>query len=79
MRDYIAWLNGTSVARGTESQVRDAAKKLAASERWQQTVTGRGRDTVLRITRGPKQLFVSSVILYHGKENCNHARPSGRS
>src|SRR6266849_5851790 len=55
---YIAWLNGCSVARGTEAEVRAAALNIFKTERWQDTVTARGKSTVLRITRGARQVQV---------------------
>ena len=60
---YIAWLNGASVARGPLDQVRRAAIAIFNTERWQETVTTHGKPTVLRITRGARQIEVSSEQL----------------
>src|SRR5216684_5628922 len=63
MSYYIAWLNGTSVARGTEEDVRDKAVRIFNSARWQETVTARGKATELRITKGMRQTLVTSEPL----------------
>ena len=55
MKDYIAWLNGASVARGTLAQVRAKAIEIFKSEGH--------KETILRITRGSGQYFVSSEVL----------------
>jgi len=59
MKTYIAWLNGTSVARGTEQEVRDKAIAIFNSDSWQQWGARTGRPTYLRITRGARQTEVS--------------------
>ncbi len=60
MRDYIAWLNGHSVARGTLSAVESKAREIAATPAFKEFG---GNPVVLRITRGARQLFVKSIIL----------------
>ncbi len=61
MRDYVAWLNGQSVARGTLSHVDAEARKIAATPAYQEWEGPKG--ITLRITRGAEQLFVKSIIL----------------
>ena len=61
MNDYIAWLNGTSVQRGTLAQVERVAREIAATPRWKEY--HEGQPTTLRITRGARQMFVKSIIL----------------
>ncbi|SRR5216683_8093907 len=60
---YIAWLNGCSVARGTEADVRAKAIAIFNTPLWQQTVTKHGKPTELRITSGARQTLVSSETL----------------
>ena len=62
MKDYIAWLNGCSVMRGTLKQVRAHAIEIYKSDLWQ--ARNGDKETKLRITRGPRQLFVSSEVLH---------------
>ncbi len=59
MRDYVAWLNGTSVARGTLKEVDAKARRIADSSLWKEFHVS----TTLKVTRGTRQLFVSSVRL----------------
>jgi len=59
MKDYIAWLNGTSVAVGTLTQVENKAREIAATERWKEY----NLKTTIRITRGARQVFVKSFEL----------------
>ena len=59
MSDYIAWLNGASVARGTLAHVERVAREIAATPRWLEY----NPTTTLRITRGARQLFVKSIVL----------------
>lgn len=66
MTDYIAWLgyegeSGMSVKRGTLAQVENEARRIAATKNWQEWANG--RKTVLRVTRGARQMFVKSIIL----------------
>lgn len=56
---YIAWLNGTSVATGSISEVEAKAREIAASDQWQQHNSA----TTLKITTYGKQQFVKSVVL----------------
>lgn len=63
MKTYIAWLNGTSVARGTEQEVRAKAIEIFNSDSWQQWGVRTGRATELRITKGARQSLVSSERL----------------
>ena len=65
MNDYIAWLNETSVARGTLAHVERIAREIAATPRWQEAESHRG-PTTMRITRGARQMFVKSVVLTNG-------------
>ncbi len=60
MKDYVAWLNGTSVASGTLAEVERKAKEIFKSALWQEN---EGTTATLRITRTAKQLFVTSKIL----------------
>ena len=59
MKYYIAWLNGTSVARGTLADVEAKAREIAATPRWRAWHA----TTTLRITRGARQLLVKSIII----------------
>lgn len=67
MKDYIAWLNGCSVARGTLAQVEAKAREIFATPRWQEHHAD--KPTVLRITRGARQSFVKSVELTPGGQS----------
>jgi len=60
VRDYTAWLNGHSVATGTLSQVERKAQEVASTPLWIMNE----KEAILRITRGHKQLFVKSVVLW---------------
>ena len=62
MTDYIAWLNGQPVAKGTMREVELKAREIFSSALWQEFEVPKG-PTVLKITRGPRQLFAKSVIL----------------
>lgn len=64
MKNYVAWLNGQSVATGTIREVQAKAEQIFQSEKWQ---TFEGPQATLKITRGPRQLFVKSIILRVGK------------
>lgn len=61
MTIYIAWLNGTSVARGEMDSIRHRALKIFFSDAWQQT--HQNKITTLRITKGARQQEVSSEVL----------------
>ena len=58
---YIAWLNGTSVAVGSQSEVEQKARDIFASKLWQDT--HQGKETTLKITTYGKQLFTKSIVL----------------
>lgn len=60
MQDYIAWLNGQSVAMGTLREVEEKARVIADSEDWRRWE----KKTTLKITRGARQYFVKSIELY---------------
>ena len=60
MKNYVAWLDGQSVATGTLREVQDKAKQIFRSNNWQ---AFEGNQATLKITRGPRQLFVKSIIL----------------
>lgn len=66
MNDYISWLVdtktgiATSIARGTLRAVREKAEAVFRSPEWQEHGA---IPCALRITRGARQYFVSSVIL----------------
>ena len=60
MKDYVAWLNGQSVATGTVREVQAVAERIFRSDNWQ---TFEGSQATLKITRGARQLFVKSIIL----------------
>ena len=62
MNDYIAWLNGSSVARGTLSAVEAKAREVYATPAFQEYGLKNGA-ALLRITRGAKQYFVKSILL----------------
>ena|SRR5882724_13115214 len=81
MKTYIAWLNGTSVARGTEQEVRSKAIEIFNSYSWQQTVTERGKPTELRITKGARQSLVASeqLSLRYCSRKCGALAPAGRT
>ena len=61
VKDYIAWLNSASVMRGTLTQVRKRAIEIYNTNRW--AAFNGHKPTILRITRGVRQLFVSSEEL----------------
>ena len=61
MSEYVAWLNGCSVAMGKLSQVESKAIEIFNSKLWQENEGD--KETNLRITRGGRQLFVKSIIL----------------
>lgn len=61
MKTYIAWLNGQSVARGTLPYVTTIARRIHATELWRESEGHKG--TILRITRGPAQVPVRTIIL----------------
>lgn len=65
MNDYTAWINDTSVARGTLSHVKAKAREIFNTPRWQ--AMEYHSEAKLRITRGARQLFVSSEILKAAK------------
>ena len=67
MNEYIAWLNGNSVARGTLTQVEAKAREVFATPHFQEWGLKNGA-AVLRITRGARQMFVKSIILGKGFE-----------
>lgn len=56
---YTAWLNGNSVARGSLADVERKAREIANSPLWLEW----NQHTVMKITRGPKQLFVKAINL----------------
>jgi hypothetical protein len=58
---YIAWLNGVSVACGTQAEVRAKAIRIFESKLWQDRHID--KQTVLRITTYGSQRFVSSEVL----------------
>lgn len=62
MKDYEAWLNGYSVARGTLANVELVARKVYATPNWQEFEASKG-PTTLKITRGARQLFVKAIVL----------------
>jgi hypothetical protein len=64
--DYVAWLDGTSVARGSLADVRAKAKAIFESDRWQEHGARDGR-SVLKITRGARQYFVEAQTLHHSE------------
>lgn len=57
---YIAWLNRTSVAIGSKSEVRTKALNIFASAAWQRTHSG---ITTLEITTYGTQRLVSTEEL----------------
>ena len=57
----IAWLNGTSVAIGSESEVRTKAIDIFHSKAWQDTHVN--RPTVLRVTTYGQQRTISEETL----------------
>lgn len=61
LHSYVAWLDGQSVARGTLADVERLARETFATPRYQEW--RHGQPSTLRITRGPRQLFVKSIIL----------------
>ena len=61
-KNFIAWLNGVSVACGTLRDVEARAREIFSSVLWQ-THEGSKGQTVLRITRGSRQSFVKSILL----------------
>lgn len=63
MKGYVAWLDGHSVAVGTLSGVEAKARQIFHSENYQRFC---GPTTTLKITRGPRQLFVKSIVLTKG-------------
>lgn len=67
MMDYIAWLDGHSVARGTLSHCRDKARAVFNSECWRLVETK--PHATLRITRGARQSFVESIILHRERQS----------
>jgi len=60
---YISWLNGASIARGTEAKVRSKAIMVFNTPLWQETVTAHGKPTIMRITAGARQKLVTSEEL----------------
>ena len=60
MSDYVAWLNGQSVARGSLATVEAKAREIAATPRYLEWTPG---TIILKITRGARQLFVKSIVL----------------
>ena len=60
MNDYVAWLGGASVARGTLTEVERKAREVFATPLYQEFAKA---ETTLRITRGTRQLFVKSIVL----------------
>jgi hypothetical protein len=66
MTQYIAWLNGTSVQRGTIEECMSVAQAIFDSKAWRDTVTAHGRKTVLRITKGARQMLVSERVMGAG-------------
>ena len=69
MNTYIAWLNGVSVAGpGRLADVERKAREVSASENWRRFETR----TVMKITRGSRQSFVKSEVLWDRNEGgCN--------
>ena len=57
--NYIGWLNGHSVARGTRLQVEQKAREVFETPLYQDWAKP---ETLFKITRGAKQLFVCSYI-----------------
>jgi hypothetical protein len=57
----IAWLNGTSVAVGTEVEVERKAREIFNTQRWQDT--HKDRETILTITTYGSQRILSSGVL----------------
>ena len=63
---YIAWLDGQSVAVGTQKHVKEQAIKAFQESKWRNM--GEWPQATLKITTAcDRQLFVSSVVL-HGKQ-----------
>jgi hypothetical protein len=60
VRDYVAWLNGQSVAVGTLSHVESKAREIASTP----LMIANEKEAVMRITRGARQMFVKSVVLW---------------
>lgn len=60
-RNFVAWLNGCSVAVGSLKDVERRARDVHASALWQEHEAPKG--TTLRITSGARQAFVKSVVL----------------
>ena len=67
MNDYVAWINGSSIARGTLAEVERKARAHIASPEWQAYGLKDG-GTFMRITRGPRQSFVKSVRITQDSE-----------
>jgi len=57
--NYIAWLNGQSVAMGALEDAERKARAIAATPLWRQW----NAKTTLRITRGTRQTLVKSIVL----------------
>jgi hypothetical protein len=68
---YIAWMNGTSVKRGTVEECESAARTIFQSKSWRDTVTSCGRITTLRITKGARQTLVTERVMHddNGDDN----------
>lgn len=65
MNDYVAWIDATPVAYGPRRTVEAAAREIVASDQWQYMEPG---PTSIRITRGPRQLFVAAFIITSREE-----------
>jgi hypothetical protein len=61
-QQYIAWMNGTSVKRGTLLECEAHARRIFNTPAWRDTHIG--RETVLRITWGARQTLVSETIMH---------------
>ena len=57
--NYIGWLGGHSVARGTRREVEDKARKVFETPLYQEWAKP---ETLFKITRGSRQLFVCSYV-----------------
>lgn len=62
MEQYIAWLNGFSVARGTLLEVEQKAMEIIASPSYQEFGFRNGK-TELKITKGSRQIYLKSTMI----------------
>ena len=67
MQNYVALLNEFPVARGTLEHVEKVALETWKSTRWQEFDPS--AVTIVKITRGPLQIFIKSYILKRSPEN----------